>query len=443
MVMKPVAFAVGILMLLITIAARAQNDQGDDTQYLIDSTAADLGSPDANTAANAKKQLIGLGDAAIPAVQKVLHENRSPQAQKLGQEVLSVLESHYKIDPTLVSLKLDHVTPQSAFAEFSKIAGVRIEGQWNFWQQYPQGMPRHLSLNVDNEPFAQALYELCQKTAVQLQNGDSGPSYVIYPNYNDTQYNYPTFISSAGLFYIDNIDRDSQVNMGDKSESDTLTVDMHLVADPKLPIRNIYNNAIITEAIGDTGQSLIDQTNNQQDDSVEWASNVMYFATPNINLKFKTGQNKSIRSLKGAMRIAIPLQPTKIEFTDLTAGKSATSGTWKLTIESFTTNQNGCVLKVVGDNSQPSDSDSRGNVLPNASVCKLFDASSLPYIAQFQGGNFNARHFTMSMRFRLSPNGVPQHAALPAKLVMMFTNSVRVIRVPFEFHDLPIPAPSY
>lgn len=422
-------------------ASLAQSDQTNDAADLINSEVADLGNSDPNVAADAQKQLIGLGDLAIPAVQKLLRQPPNPNARKRAQEILTALESHYKIDPTLVTLHLDSTPTQEVFDELSKIGGVRIEGQWDFWNQHPQGMPRRTSVNFDKVPFAQALYQICQQTSINLQDSNWLCGYTIQPRWNNSHPNYPTFFSSPILYILDSVDRDSSIDLADKSESDNLTLSIHAISDPRLPIRRVFNNAIVTEAIGDTGQSLV-EGNDQNSNNEQWSSGVTFFADASLTLKFKTDQNKTIKSLKGAVRFEIPLSPLKVEFPEFKAGQSATAGTWNVKIKSIRATNNGYTANIIADNSDtnPEDQSRQSN---NICQCQLYDAKSLPYIAQFNGGYFGPKHFDFNIHFLPGPDNTPPHAGPPAKLVVQLCTANRTIRVPFEFTDIPIPSPAY
>jgi hypothetical protein len=433
---------VGLAVFLFALQSKAlyaQTDQ-DDAAFLIDSTAADLASPDAATAANAEKQLIGLGEQAIPAIQKIMHENRSPQVQKLGQEVLYAMESKFKMEPTLVTLKLDEVSPHEVFNELSKIGGVRAEGQWDFWRQQQQGMPRTISVNFDKEPFAQAFYETCQKAHIYVQQGNSGPNYTLYPSYDNSRHTYPTFVSGPMFFYLESISRNSGIDLGSKEEDDELSIDMQILVDPKLPVTRMYNDVVLTEATGDSGESLIDPERNGPSDSASWSNIATFYGQQDINLKFKTGANKTIKSLKGAARFAIQSSPTKIEFTDFTPGKSVTTGNWTVKLDQFSPNDNGYTAHIIADNSALSDNIQQ---FPGVVIGQLYDAKSLPYYVEAGGGNFSPKHSEFDIYFRPGHHGGKPQAGPPAKLVITVSNTTRVIRVPFEFTDLPIPSPAY
>ncbi|HWB53318.1 MAG TPA: hypothetical protein VG722_03970, partial [Tepidisphaeraceae bacterium] len=372
------ASVVVFLGFLFATAFPARADEPDDVQYLLTTAVANLASPDPKVAADAQKQLLELGQISAPEIQKAMHRTGNPQVRRLGEEVLAKLESQFKITPTLVTLNLDNVQPEQAFEELSRAGGVRITGQWDFWRQRTPGLPQTVSVHFDKTPFVQALNELCGKTHLRLQQNWQ-PDYIMYPNYDQSARACPSYVAGPVLFRVVAISRSSWMDLSTMQESDSLTLQVETVVDPKIPLARVSPNMLVSEAVGDTGESLIDPKNGNSNDSWSWSGNPQLSVQQQVLLKFKTGNNKLIKTLKGSARLAIQSNPTTIEFTDLTAGKSITSGPWKLTLNTFSKTDDDYNVHLTAQNSTPVDRDEQSN-LSGLTFCQLYDASGMPYI---------------------------------------------------------------
>src|SRR5947207_2290918 len=74
-------------------------EQGDEAQAMIDSLIEDLTGTDDAARLKAHKQLVGMGDAALPSLQKYQRGTHLPISIQRVKAVLDELETHYKFEP--------------------------------------------------------------------------------------------------------------------------------------------------------------------------------------------------------------------------------------------------------------------------------------------------------------------------------------------------------
>jgi hypothetical protein len=430
---------------ILNRASLAQNDDTDDAQYLIESTANDLGSTDQATADKAEQQLIGIGEPAVPALQKVMTESHSDRVRKRAQKILWALEGKFKLEPTRVTLKMEGAAPEKVLSELSRIGGVWIGGQWDFWGQNRQSIPSQISVDFQNVPFVQALDDVCAQSRLGFMESTWSSTYQIQPMWGGSK-TYPK--SDAGIvrYWIDSIQRNSSIDLSDKKEGDDLSLELHAITDPKLPVVCCYSDAVVSEAICDTGDSLV-RRQDEPNENKQWSSSPFYCCTSGINLQFKTGNARFIKSLKGAMRFAVAAPTIQIVFDHLADGQTVKHGTFTVKLQNFSQEGNDAYqAQIVVSNSTAAPTSWNGPTL--SAAAQLYDANGMPYFAQGQGGSSSPTEITSNMRFALSSGGgAPSpkviHPGKATKLVVVFSESVRTVRVPFEFTNIPIPSPSY
>src|ERR1041385_4277645 len=117
----PASAPAPVTILTPTAADDANNKAlQDEGQMLIDMLLDDLRSNDAATQQKAQKQLVSMGDSAIPTLEKYLRRNPPAPQRQRAQAVLDELETRFTFDPTLITIHMTDAAPQKVFEELTK-----------------------------------------------------------------------------------------------------------------------------------------------------------------------------------------------------------------------------------------------------------------------------------------------------------------------------------
>jgi hypothetical protein len=427
-------------------AAAAPADQADEAQALIDSLIEDLTGADDAARQKAQKQLVGMGDLAIAPLQTYLRGTHLPVSRQRVQAVLDELETHFKFQPTLVTIKMDNVHPREVFKEFSKIGGMPIEPQWDFWTQGGYGnLPKKVSIDIKDQPFWPALLDFTKKAKVTINNGGSERQIYLYPGGGGGgQYEGPRFVSGPIVFVLGGISRNIWYNNG-PTPNKSMNIQFHALMDPKLSVLDGSYEVKLTQADGDKGGSLMPP---QRNDNSRTSGNGWQWYL-NAGLVYESGNNTKISTLKGSVRYRIRSGVDKIEIPDIinATGKTATAGGWTVKIKSIKQvgekNNTHWELVIAADSDKAPDPN-EGYQYPQGNSMQLLGPNGEQFDHYGNSINGNPQHMEFALQYGMRNRGVRRAATQPvsvqpAKFVWEVTTGTRNIRVPVEFSDIPLP----
>jgi len=413
-------------------------DQVDEAQALIDSLLDDLTGADDAARQKAQKQLVGMGDLAIAPLQTYLRGAHLPISKQRVQAVLDELETHFKFQPTLVTIKMDNVHPREVFKEFSKQSGVAIEPQWDFWTQGGYGnLPKKVSIDIKDQPFWPALLDFCAKAKVNINNGGNGSQISLYPGDNG-QYSGPRFVSGPIVFVLSGVYRNIYFNGGKPNRN--LNIQFQALMDPKLNVLDGSYEVKLSKADGDKGTSLVQPTQNENSrtggNGWQW-----YLSAP---LTYASGDNTKVAVLKGSARYRIRSGTQKLEIDDVqnAAGKTASGGGYTLTFNSIkpmeSKNSSWEVSFTLASDKQPEPG--IGFDYPQANAMHLYGADGVEWRHNSMNMNGGPKQMQITMHYTMVRRGpATQPVGEPKKFVLEVSTGTRNIRVPVEFSDIPLP----
>jgi len=408
-------------------------DQTDEAQALVDSLIDDLTGADDAARQKAHKQLVGMGDAAIPSLQKYLRGTHLPVSKQRVQAVLDELETHFKFTPTLVTLKMDNVHPREVFKEFSKIGNVQIQPQWDFWNQTwggNNGPVKKISIDVKDQPFWPALIDFAARARIGLNSNGWGNRINLYPG-GGQQYDGQRYNAGPVFYVATNIDRNVALHANGKADK-SITLHCEAFVDPKITVLGYSWEVMGTEATGDQGASLLAPS--QQSSSPDSNANGFSIGmqTP---LRYDTGKNTKIASFKGNGRFRIATGREKLEITEplKSKGQKFSIAGWDATVKNFSKSGAGYDVSIEAHRATSLDFNVNWWAI---TTLHLYDDKGNEYNNENRGSGSGPQYFQQSAYFS-KPQGMS--VGEPAKLVWEPVSAARVIRVPVEFKDIPLP----
>ncbi len=351
--------------------------------------------------------------------------------------------------PTRITLHLKDAALDDAVAALGKAAGVKFSIADAAWDA--KGVAKTISLDVNQKPFWEALFTLCDRSGLSLPppgfySGNSSriplsPAIQFGPTRTSIA-QLPHFLYGPFLVTANNIQRIR--NLGDKSNRDSLTLQMTAYCQPGTRVGQLGQLAI-DEAVDETGASLAP-------DGPRTANPYFYDVTPGWSYNFTASlqapadAGKKIARLKASLPLVLISRVETLEVPDIA---TITTPVHK-TLGDCTYTVNPLKPGTQKDTWELDLAVTRDNVLsgrgPGYSIfqsSQLLDADGNAWrgAALSAGGN-SAGKMTYKMTY-YSPNaGIPggdKNAHTPAKFVMEVPTQTRELTLPVEFKDLPLP----
>jgi hypothetical protein len=424
-----------------TAADDANNKElQNEGQTLIDMALDDLASDDPAAQQRGQKQLIGLGDAALPSLEKYLQKNRNPAVKQRAQSVMDELESHFTFEPTLITIHMANEAPKKIFEELTKQSGIPIDGRYVWDARYGNNnVPKKITVDFEKKPFWEALLDLADKAKVSVQNNGQGRKLQLYQGGN-SQYQGPRYFAGPVTFVANNINRSISLG-GDGKNTKSLTMQVMAYSDPKLHAFEASTYIRLTEAAGDQGTSLIPKDQDRNNGSTSGGNDMQTWLQ--VQLPYDTAANTKLTTLKGTARFRVASETDKLEVPDVmnAKGKTIEGKKWKLTVKDVKQNGNSknYVIDITGSRDVDPAQRNRGYSYSERGSFHLYDANGLEYDYHGGGGSWGDGKIEQQIHFGV--NDSSDKIGPPAKFVWDATLSTRFIRVPVEFKDIPIPRP--
>ncbi|MEO6907276.1 MAG: hypothetical protein ABI210_05245 [Abditibacteriaceae bacterium] len=363
--------------------------------------------------------------------------------------------------PTLVSIHLKNATPQQFYEELAKQTGPDILWAYPYWKaQKPL-----VTLDVDQEPFWLVVHKFALQTGRGIAEQASMLQDHLYAS--DESYDIDGFYSSTEPFFLTlaNITqhqtRVSTVAYGHTKTSigATQTLNLALFSDPKV---NFFieqgTSFVIQKAITDNGISLIDHEKG-------FTSYSGHVHTWLVSIPFDkpTLSGKTIKILKGYFSVDVETAKKTWTIPDITKAQGATFGqippnlTDQDTISNFIAKYK--VNKVTFEEKPPR---FVVQLYATHSIFPFFNGISSwsPIFSDVHvwGIDGKERHIsnpdnTSNHDLSNDPNHILEQEQLdidlavnsetpgeyPKKMVWQVPTEFRSVKVPFEFHDIPLP----
>lgn len=418
----------------------------------VETLVAQLSGDDWNTRRRAQAKLVGFGDGVVPRLEQLLRGTHDAEARTRAEAALKQIEIDRATGPSHITLNLNGVTPAVAFE------AIAAQARCSFGPQPPALFAvlatQTVSVNVKRESFWNTVLPLCRSSGVWLtvETGllaGFSPRVQLNESDPDTTRS-PAFVSGAFLVLAESINRSHSVTLTrpDDVERD-FSVNLRIYAEPKLKVLGGEYNATVTSAVDENGRSMtpprLAETSVDQalSDAANWPWNA------SLSLTEPQTVGKRIAMLKGSVKFLVQSVSERAELRDVMHGKDRrvdVAGA-RFTLEPIVTGEGAdqYVVQVRVEQRQMSAArwahmtsgnvarwyslvDARGNSLtPNDQSSEQVEHSETKQVHKVTFGTRNPH----------LPDG--KVTGEPAVLQLEILTETRMLDVPFEFLNLPIP----
>jgi hypothetical protein len=339
--------------------------------------------------------------------------------------------------PTLVTLKLNDITPQQAFEELAKTSGIELIAQPRFWQKDAP----NVSLDLDKQPFWLALKDLCSKTGVSLKYETSSPKpRILLSRDNPAWTRYPSVASGPFLVSLIGLQRTSTVDMRKPDDVQRTTiVRISVFCEPKIRLLRGSLYAKIDQAEDDKGHSLLPKEKEPADQPMNFVTSWSY--TLEGKLEYPNEAGSKIPILKASANFLAQTASETIElpidepraFKDV----SRTVAGRKLTFRELRrTDQEWEAVVTFARDSLPQDQWENA-VFPGHTLT-LADAQNQSITAKGFGLGGKANEATFVFKFEKDGPRGPR-VGKPTKLTWEIPTQTQPLPLTFEFRDVKLP----
>jgi hypothetical protein len=257
-----------------------------------------------------------------------------------------------------------------------------------------------------------------------------------------TRWSQRPVCSSGAFFFVANrIERDYAVDLSRPNDlRHRFTFHLRAYSDPRLLILKNARDVRLTEASDETGQSLLPATSaDYEPEPSEFRSLWEWDLVAKLRHPGQAGRR--IARLSGVARFLVRTRYETWTIDDVLGAGQVTRiiGANRVTVESLTSTDSGYVLRVsghgnVGGLAGPPVPDQFDGIQRSI---KLLDTDGRSFSIEFSGGG-GAEDWFYNFTFT-RPIGDQDRNAPPHKLVWEVPTEAKLLNVPFEFSDLPLP----
>lgn len=214
----------------------------------------------------AERELVQLGEDALPAIDAMLKGTGPVGSPRLDAETRARLEGARRqiaearaMGTTYVTLHLKDAAPADAVAALAKAARGPL-------RTYPDNLFDHgqwprVTLELDRVPFWDALRQLCDRLGLAPNGWNDGVR--LMPNGGDGegQFDGPSSTDGPFLIVANEVHHNRSVRLAAgaaaaRAEEDDFGVQFAAFAEPKLTVLSCTETVVLDEAVDDRGNSL-------------------------------------------------------------------------------------------------------------------------------------------------------------------------------------------
>jgi hypothetical protein len=382
---------------------------------------------------SAQQTLVQFGDAAEPALRAALKKALDPETQTRIEESIQEIDANRLTGPSMVTLDYDAADLKLVLADLSRQAHAEIIVPNMNWR----GMAKGVTIHVHHQLFWTAMTELCQQTGLSPQFDGSDHKMTLVPS-NDF---LSGIIQCQGPFLVvaRRITLNAELSLAaGQAERRNTSLELAILAEPKLTLVGHAYMPHIDAALDDAGNSLTPgrarfrfnpmmMNAMNVDDARLWMAN--------INLECPDDHSKKIAKLKGSFRAAIETRSEVWVIPNILKAQAPTRtfGSSTFSVDSITQTQNVYMVRVSGLR-PPTISD---DAFLGLGQIDLIDSHGKPLTRRPLGGGGGMNR--MMYTFSFDSNDPANPAGEPTKMVWRVPVGTKVLEVPFEFKDLPLP----
>ena len=395
--------------------------------------------------ARAKKHLIAAGDMVRADIHKEMAGLTTPEMRHEMRAVLHALNNLRLLRGKLITLDLKDASAAQAFKKIGRAAGVTFN-QWP--PQLFQQAAGHVTLHAHHEPLLRVLWSVARQTNISMSNMNFNNMFNVIAANGSMNAHNPVDFEGAFLTEITEIDYHKMLifNTSRPQSTKQLMVSMTLVSDPTLRILDPVNQATVTEATDDLGHSLVIPANPGPNVYYGYWGNMGTVYNLTVNLHTVKGMGTKLKVLKGSVPVVAGAQEKTIIFKHLHKAQHQDIAGIRISVANFTLlNQNQYQVQVSFgprtppvNNSLSPDQQAIVQSLENSGNYTLTDAKGRSIVGNMQGGGGGPTQFQYNFGF-FNNNNNNNVIGKPTKLVITVVTRQKIIHVPFEFRNVPLP----
>jgi hypothetical protein len=402
-----------------------------EEQRLMDQLNAD----DWHARQSAEDKLLALGDDIRPAMQW-LSSSGDPEQRTRAQSVLARLDLAAANRPTLITLHVKDANPRDVFESMGKQAGLDIGFlPENLWQQ-PRLLVPPVSIDLAQQPFWDAMGQMCRLAGVRVQMMNSGGGNRLTAcqgNVGEDYFAGPRSVDGRFIVQPLQIMRNQTVSFAPTlSRTSTNQIQFQVLVDPKVSVLQVANQAVLTDATDDKGNSI----------AVKGANLFGYQMGPGLIFQVyaalaSVGDGASkLDTLAGVIGVTVAGKVEHLDLPDATAAVNQVNsvGDWTLMITSCHIGDHdgsfSATIQVPARNADPN------TVFTVINHIRLVDAANRTLSAA--GGMWNGNGLEYKIRRNFSGSD-PIHP--PVSVKWDVPTHVEHKTISFHFTDIALPAP--
>jgi len=416
---------------------------------VVDNLIKQLGSDSAQDRDSAQKQLVDLGQTAIPALKKAADDNDDPEIRSRAAAALAQFKDLDANGVSLITLHMQNAPVQDVL----NALGTQSHAVLLMTNRIMGGAPANttVTLNADRKPFWDVMSDVCNQLNVcpmlELSNKNTMQLMATPRNWmaqSPHQVVGPFRINVAGLFRIRSIDL-----LGPEQVEDQFAVRLQIVPEPKLSVTQM-SEFVVKEATDDAGHSLLPhaqataishmlhsarQLNHTIESRLayppEGAGKRIAILRGEVNVMLAQDvQQFQVEDVLGTPKVINPIPGCKIQATVTRQGTEMFRVNMQCTRENLTDDQWSAMFNRMNDLSlEDADGHALTGFTTNTQMASDGNASSFTATTLF----------TRSMMGGLPVNRQLPKTGDPKKLTWNVATSVKPVVIPVTFKDLPMP----
>ena len=425
------------MQLLAVLAAAAAAAAVPDVRPL----ARRLGAPDFRDREKAGRELVALGDRALPGLAAVVPTLTDPEAARRAEAILKQLQLARLLSPRRVTLDVRNATAAEALADISRQSGLAI-------QPYTGPDGARINLRLRDVPFWQAADAVCGAAGIMLQpNHQDGRLMAYFSDVYSPHVAYPGpfrvsvgSVNSARTLQLANLSRTRPF----VRQPEALTVNLQVQSEPRLPLHQLGQVQVL-RATDDAGRNLAPPPPNPN-----FVTHTSYYNGGGYHQPFGisagvtlVGADRSATEIAD-LRVKIPVTVLAEARPDVTItdpgtakGKRFTGRTADVSVTAADSKNGGLsmTLTITRRGGDPNDYMWTNNLMQRIEVTDA--AGTKLMINGWNNSTMGPGSATMDVKF-LPPNGGGANAAAPAKFVLVeWVTLTRDVEVTLK--NVPLP----
>lgn len=423
----------------VTLCASAAPSTQPAIPPSLEGAIARLASDDWKVRQRAQDDLVAAGESAVPRLQELADRSDDAEVRTRAQAALKLIAEARELGPSLLTIHLQDATPKAIFDEIAKQGRTQFS-LWpsNLWNQ--RGW-RRIDVDVDRRPFWEVTRDVCARTGCHLQQIGSDRRLSIAQG-GDNWTGGPAVQSGPFMIVARSLSRSSNVDLVQpQNVQRDFSISFVVLPEPKLRILQSSYEAKVEVAVDDRGTSLVPTTASPETGELMNNNSFPYNVTARLSTATPAG-GKRIARLRCSTQFLVQTRRDVIEVPDLLNARNVTKTVAgrRLVVRSVQKNgeQYSVAVSLFRDNLSRADWE---QFRSPANQFQVLDAGGNAFSPRGWSGGGSDAEMQYTFEFARQPaDGDESHRpGEPDKLVWELPLESRLMTIPFEFTDLPMP----